>query len=73
MGDIPTQEILKTIRQYRNEKSQKPEVTIEAEPGAARAQSGRRRVDDDFGHGNGKGGGRRSEEVIHGSCSEEPD
>ncbi len=37
MGDVPTEEVLKAIRQYRNEKKQKPEVTVEAEPEAARA------------------------------------
>jgi hypothetical protein len=37
MGDVSTKEVLKTIRRYRNEKKQKPEVTVEAEPQAARA------------------------------------
>lgn len=37
MGDVPTEEVLKAIRQYRNKKMQKPEVTVEAEPEAARA------------------------------------
>lgn len=37
LGDVSTEEVLKTVRQYRNEKKQKPEVTVEAEPQAARA------------------------------------
>ena len=35
MGEVPTAEVLKAIQQYRNEKKQKPEVTVEAEPEAA--------------------------------------
>ncbi len=37
MGDVSTDEVLKAIRQYRNEKKQRPEVTVEAEAEAARA------------------------------------
>jgi hypothetical protein len=37
VGDVSTNEVLKAIRQYPNEKKQKPEVTVEAEPEAARA------------------------------------
>jgi hypothetical protein len=37
MGDVSAEEVLKAIRQYRNDKKQKPEVTVEAEPEAARA------------------------------------
>jgi hypothetical protein len=37
MGDVSTEEVLKTLRQYRNEKKQEPEVTVEAELQAARA------------------------------------
>lgn len=37
MGDVSSEEILKAIRQYRTEKKQKPEVTVEAEAEAARA------------------------------------
>lgn len=37
MGDASKADVLKVIRQYRNEKKQKPEVTVEAEPQAARA------------------------------------
>ncbi len=36
MGEVSAEEVLEAIRQYRSEKSQKPEVTIEAEPEAAR-------------------------------------
>jgi|SRR5579859_1832549 len=36
MGDVSTKEVLKVIRQYRDEKKQKPEVTVEAEPEVAR-------------------------------------
>ena len=32
MGNVPTEEVLKVIRRYRNEKKQKPEVTVEAYP-----------------------------------------
>ena len=37
MGDVSPEEVLKTVRQYRNENKQRPEVTVEAEPEAARA------------------------------------
>jgi hypothetical protein len=37
MGDTSAEEVLKTIRQYRNEKKQKPEVTVEAESETPRA------------------------------------
>jgi hypothetical protein len=37
MGDVSTEEVLKAIAQYRNEKKQKPEVTVEAESQAAGA------------------------------------
>ncbi len=37
MGDVSTEEVLKGIREYRDEKKQKPEVTVEAEPEAAGA------------------------------------
>jgi hypothetical protein len=37
MGEVPTAEVLKAIRLYRNEKKPKPEVTVEAEPETARA------------------------------------
>ena len=37
MGDVSPEKVLKTIRQYRNEKKREPEVTLEAEPQAARA------------------------------------
>jgi len=37
MGDVSTEEVLKAIAKHRNEKKQKPEVTVEAEPEAARA------------------------------------
>lgn len=37
MGDISQQEILKAIREHRNRRKQTPEVTVEAEPHAARA------------------------------------
>ena len=37
MGDVSPEEVLKTVRQYRNEKKRRPEVTVEAEPEAARA------------------------------------
>src|SRR5208282_3604159 len=36
MGNIPTGELLKNIRQYRNQKRQRPEVNIEPAAGAAR-------------------------------------
>jgi len=36
MGSVPTEEVLKVIRQYRNQKKQKPEVTLEPESEAAR-------------------------------------
>lgn len=36
MGNIPTGELLKNIRQYRNQKRQRPEVTIEPDAEAAR-------------------------------------
>jgi hypothetical protein len=35
IGSVPTEEVLKAIRQYRNQKRQKPEVTIEPDPEAA--------------------------------------
>jgi hypothetical protein len=37
MGDVSPEEVLRTVRQYRNENKQRPEVTVEAEPEAARA------------------------------------
>ena len=37
MGDVNTDEVLNAVRQYRNEKKGKPEVTVETEPEAARA------------------------------------
>lgn len=37
LGGVNTAEILETVRRYRNEKKGKPEVTVEAEPEAARA------------------------------------
>jgi hypothetical protein len=37
MGDVSTEEVLKVISKYRNEKKQKPEVTVEAEAEVARA------------------------------------
>jgi hypothetical protein len=37
MGDVSTEEVLRVIARYRNEKKEKPEVTVEAEPEAARA------------------------------------
>ena len=37
MGDVSPEEVLKTVRQYRNERKQRPEVTVEAEPEPARA------------------------------------
>jgi hypothetical protein len=37
LGDVDTDEVLKAVRQYRNEKKEKPEVTLEAEPEATRA------------------------------------
>lgn len=36
MEIAPAPDVLKVIRQYRNEKKQKPEVTVEADPEAAR-------------------------------------
>jgi len=36
MGDVSTEEILEAVRQYRNEEKTRPEVTVEAEPEAAR-------------------------------------
>ncbi len=36
LGDVNTDEVLKAVRQYRNEKKVKPEVTVETEPEAAR-------------------------------------
>ena len=37
MGDVSPEEVLKTVRQYRNENRRRPEVTVEAESEAARA------------------------------------
>jgi hypothetical protein len=37
MGDVSPKEIQKAIREYRHEKKQTPEVTVETEPEAARA------------------------------------
>ena len=37
MGDVSTEKVLKTIRHYRNEKKQKPEVTVEADSEAPRS------------------------------------
>jgi hypothetical protein len=37
MGDVSPEEVLKAVRQYRDEKKRRPEVTVEAEPEAARA------------------------------------
>lgn len=37
MGEVSTEEILRTIREYRSDKRRKPEVTVEAETAAARA------------------------------------
>jgi hypothetical protein len=37
MGDVSSKEVLRAVRQYRNENKQSPEVTVEAEPEAARA------------------------------------
>ena len=37
IGDVPQEEILKAIREHRNRRKRKPEVTVEAEPRAARA------------------------------------
>jgi hypothetical protein len=37
LGDVNTDEVLKAVRQYRNKKKGKPEVTVEAEPEATRA------------------------------------
>ena len=37
MGDVSTEEVVNTVREYRNEKKRRPEVTVEAEPEAARA------------------------------------
>ncbi len=37
MGEVSTEEVLKAVRQDRNEKKEKPEVTVETEPEAARA------------------------------------
>lgn len=37
MGEVSQEGALKAIRQYRNKKKQKPEVTVEAEPQAAGA------------------------------------
>ena len=37
MEDVSAEEVLRVIRQYRNEKKQKPEVTVEPDPEAARA------------------------------------
>jgi hypothetical protein len=37
MGDVSPEEALKAVREYRNENKQRPEVTVEAEPEAARA------------------------------------
>jgi len=37
VGDLTQKEIQEAIREYRNEKRQNPEVTVEAEPEAARA------------------------------------
>jgi hypothetical protein len=37
MGEISSEEVLKAVREYRNENKRKPEVTIEAEPEATRA------------------------------------
>jgi hypothetical protein len=37
MGDVSTEEILKAVRQYRNRKRHRREVTVEAEPETTRA------------------------------------
>ena len=37
LGEVNTEEVLKAVRQYRNEKKGRPEVTVETEPEAARA------------------------------------
>jgi hypothetical protein len=37
MGDVSPEEAVKAVRQYRNENKHRPEVTVEAEPEAARA------------------------------------
>jgi hypothetical protein len=37
MRDVPSEEVLKAVRQYRSGNKQRPEVTVEAEPEAARA------------------------------------
>ena len=36
MGDVSTKEVLETVRKYRSEEKKRPEVTVEAEPEAAR-------------------------------------
>jgi len=37
MGAVSPEQVLKAVRQYRNERKQRPEVTVEAEPERARA------------------------------------
>ncbi len=37
LGDVNANEVLKAVRQYRNEKKGRPEVTVETEPEARRA------------------------------------
>jgi transposase-like protein len=37
MGQVSSEDVSKAVRQHRNEKRQRPEVTVEAEPEEARA------------------------------------
>ena len=48
MGDVSSEEVLKAVRQYRNENKQRPEVTVEAEPEAARAWCRSGHIGSDF-------------------------